>query len=158
MIRFLVFLVKMLYCCFILPIPDSFPLVQALLCLTRSSITAFQLVSLLLLSLFCLLSAKCFKESYLLPPEYAHFFAFLTNVLRTPNSKCCWPSPSFTSYFSVAAVGFVHVVSFPVFNTGSDPQWVCNKKWVVEGIPRKEHRLVQSSLNIDQPVVERASL
>lgn len=88
-IGFLVFLVKILSS-LILPIPDSFPLVQAFLCLTRSSI---HLASLLLVSLFYMLSSKHFKWSYWLPPEYTYFFACLKDVLWTWNSKCCYLSP-----------------------------------------------------------------
>lgn len=45
------------YYCLILPIP----LVQALLHVIRTSIIAFQLASLFLVSLFYMLSSKCFR-------------------------------------------------------------------------------------------------
>lgn len=72
------------YYCLIL----SIPLVQALLCVIRTSIIAFQQASLLLVSLFYMLSSKCFKWSYSWPPKYVHFFAcFLKAILWTWNSK-----------------------------------------------------------------------
>lgn len=96
MIGFLVYLIKIIivpYYYLILPIL----LVQALLCMIRESTIAFQLASLFLVSLFYILSSRCFKCSYSWPPKYVHFFACLKAILWTWNSRCYCCSSSFTN-------------------------------------------------------------